>query len=289
MATTIAGAFNTFKSNLQITDLQQDTVSTRQQNVRSAVEGELTILSSFLTGSYSRKTMIAPLSEADIDIFIVLHSQYFEQNGQASLLDRVKRVLKKTYPNTPEISRNGQAVTISFTDFKVDVVPAFNRNGGGYLIPSTYGGGSWISTDPKKHVEISTQKNTAHNGDLIPVVKMIKRWNRMIDWYFSSFHLEALAWNIFEGVTISDFSSGVRYFFDKGRSYIGSPVYDPSGYGGNVGRYLDTQTKIDEAVSRFSTAFTRAKNAEAYASQGKISDAITEWRKIFGDKFPVYG
>jgi small multidrug resistance pump len=34
-----------------------------------------------------------------------------------------------SYPKTPDISRNGQAVMITFTDFKVDVVPAFYRNG----------------------------------------------------------------------------------------------------------------------------------------------------------------
>ncbi len=62
MATTVKSGFRTLKSNLEITDLQQGTVSTRQKNVRKAVEAELTVLDSFLTGSYSRSTMIAPLS-----------------------------------------------------------------------------------------------------------------------------------------------------------------------------------------------------------------------------------
>jgi hypothetical protein len=289
MVTTVTEAFRVFKSNLQITDLQEETISTRQKDVRAAVEEELVVLDSFLTGSYSRYTMIAPLVEADIDIFVVLNSTHFEQNGQVNLLDKVKRVLKKTYPKTPEVSRDGQAVTITFKDFKVDVVPGFNRSGGGYLIPSTYGGGFWISTDPKKHVEISSQENANHDGDLVPLIKMIKRWNRIIDWQFRSFHLEVLAWKIFTGVKISDYPSGVRYFFDKGKNLIGTSISDPSGYSGNVGYYIDSQPKVSEAVLRFTTAYTRAINAEAYASQNKIEDAINEWRKIFGDKFPVYG
>lgn len=44
----------------------------------------------------------------------------------------------------------------------VDVVPAFYRNGGGYLIPSSVGQ-IWIATDPKKHVEIMSVANKAHN------------------------------------------------------------------------------------------------------------------------------
>ena len=289
MATTVKQGFNTLRSNLEITDLQQETVSTRHKNVRKAVEADLMVLESFLTGSYSRHTMIAPLSEADIDIFVVLDPSYYEVNGQASLLDKLKRVLRKTYPRTPEISRNGQAVTITFTDFMVDVVPAFYRRGGGYLIPSTYGGGLWIATDPKKHVEISSSANAVHNGKLVPLIKMIKCWNRTIQRHFRSFHLEVLAWSIFDGVTISDYPSGMRYFFDKGRDLISKKNPDPTGYSDDVGYYIDTHEKIEAAVSRFRTAYNRACKAEAYEREGKVEDAFNEWRKIFGSGFPAYG
>jgi hypothetical protein len=48
MATTIQGRFDAPRSNLEITDLQSTTVSTRQTNVRAAVERGLTVLDSFL-------------------------------------------------------------------------------------------------------------------------------------------------------------------------------------------------------------------------------------------------
>ena len=47
------------------------------------MERDFNVLDSFLTGSYSRHTMIAPLNEADIDIFIVLDPSYYEKDGQA--------------------------------------------------------------------------------------------------------------------------------------------------------------------------------------------------------------
>ncbi len=287
MATTVTQAFRTFKSNLQITELQSSTASARQKNVREAVEKELTVLRSFLTGSYSRSTMIAPLKKADIDVFVVLDASYYERDGQAKLLDKVKRVLKKTYPDTPEISRSGQAVTITFSDFRVDVVPAFNRRGGGFLIPNTRGG-KWIETDPTRHVTISAGCNSAHNGNLVPLVKMIKQWNRESGVLFTSFHLEVLAWQVLNGVTISDYPSGVRYYFDKCRSYIKQSNPDPAGYGGDVGYYLNS-SNIDSTVARFTTAYNRAVKAEAYAAAGKPADAIAEWRKVFGERFPAYG
>lgn len=293
MAKTILDSFKAFKSNLEITGLQAATVSTRQQTVRTAVENGLTVSDSFLSGSYSRQTLIAPLKQADIDIVVVLDPKYFhnyngQNGGQAGLLDLLKRVLKKTYPNTPDISRNGQAVTIQFTDFVVDVVPAFNQKGGGYLIPNSLTQ-AWLSTDPKKHVEIWTAANRNHNADLVPLMKMLKSWNRATSTFLRSFHLETMALQIFDNVTISDFPSGARYFFDKGKDYVTKKNPDPAGYDGDVGGYLNTEEKIKNAVSRFETAHTRALKAEDFASRSYVADAVDMWRMIFGDYFPAYG
>lgn len=293
MAISISEAFQKLKGNLEITDLQAETVSTRQQSVRKVVENGLSVDDSFLTGSYIRNTMIAPLSEADIDILMVLNEQYFdnyndEKNmGQAGLLDLVKRTLRKTYTKTPDISRNGQAVTIRFDDFMVDVVPGFNRQGGGYLIPNSISQ-SWVSTDPKKHVEIFSKANAAHNQDFVPLVKMIKAWNKNIGQHFRSFHLEVLALQILDKITISDFPSGMRYFFDKGREKIKYQTPDPAGYSGDVGSYISSPAQIQEAVGKFQTAFDRALKAEDYAQHGYVSNAVDEWKKIIGDYFPNY-
>ena len=117
MATTITASFAKLRQNLEITDLQASTVSKRQTNVRNAVEKDFTVLKSFLTGSYKRSTMIAPLHQADVDIFVVLDPSYFKSDGQASLLDKVRATLLKTYPSTPKISRNGHAVILTILHF----------------------------------------------------------------------------------------------------------------------------------------------------------------------------
>ena len=285
MATTVNSGFAKLRDNLEITTLQASTVSTRQTNVRDAVKKELTVLDDFLTGSYMRNTMIAPLKSADVDIFVVLDSSYYTQDGQAALLDRVKRVLRKTYTDTPDISRAGQAVTITFTDFKVDVVPAFNRQGGGYLIPDTIGK-RWIGSDPKKHVSIWSDRNKAKNGQLVPVLKMLKCWNRENGGYFNSFYLETLALQVFDGITISNDWSGVRYFFDKAQSAVGAHLTDPAGYS-SIRPPSDNDVK--EIKSRLETALQRARNAEAAEAAGKTEEAFRLWRLIFGDYFPAYG
>jgi hypothetical protein len=292
MPTTIYESFARLRTNLEITDLQASIVSTRQQAVRRVMDNGFKVADDFLTGSYARSTMISPLSEADIDIFIVLDPSYWyhynQQNGgPAGLLDFARGVLRRTYTTTPNISRNGQAVTIRFSDFVVDVVIGFNRTGGGYIIANAVNN-FWLETNPKRHVEIFSEANQAHKGNLVPLIKMIKSWNRANGSFFRSFHLEVLALEALRGVRIDDFPSGLRFFFDKARTLVRQPNLDPAGFGDDIGRYI-TSTSVDEAARKFQGAFNTAVNAEMYASRGQITQAIEIWRHLLPNHFPAYG
>jgi hypothetical protein len=118
---------------------------------------------------------------------------------------------------------------------------------------------------------------------------MIKSWNRMINDYFMSFHLEEMVLQLLRGVKISDFPSGVRYFFDKARTYVTQKNPDPAGYTAHVGSYLNTRQKVDDAVSRLDTAYDRALKAENLGQAYQAQDAIDKLRQIFGGYFPSYG
>ena len=69
-----------------------------------------------------RNTMISPLKEADVDIFIVFDPSYCRTDGQAALLDQVKRALMKLYCDETAITRIGHPVTIKLSDFAIDVL-----------------------------------------------------------------------------------------------------------------------------------------------------------------------
>ncbi|MEP1697930.1 MAG: CBASS oligonucleotide cyclase [Paracoccaceae bacterium] len=287
MAKTVVQGFQQLKTNLEISNLQISTVSQRQQNVRGVVEAGMTVLDSFLAGSYRRSTMISPLKEADVDIFMVLAVKHYEKTGQGKLLQDLRAVLRKTYTKTPEISQNGQAVTITFTDFKVDVVPTFNRKGGGYLIPDA-SQKRWISTDPKRHVDIWTARNKQHTGDLVPMIKMLKAWNKSRK-VFRSFHLEVLALSVFQGVTISDYPSGARFFFDKARDKIRTKLADPAGYSDDIASHVNTETQFQTIISHLNRAYTDAVQAEQHAALGYEKTAYDKWYEIFRGYFPSYG
>jgi hypothetical protein len=78
---------------------------------------------------------------------------------------------------------------------------------------------------------------------------MDKAWNKTHGSFFRSFHLEVLALEVLNNVRITDFPSGVRFFFDKVRTNVRGKNLDPAGYGDDIGRYINSTAKVSEAVA----------------------------------------
>lgn len=285
-------AFEELRSNLELTGLQETTVATRQNNVRTAVASQLSVVDDFLTGSYRRHTMIGPLKSADVDVLIVLDRGY-KDRGPRAVLELVKKTLLDEYKTGTQISRNGQAVTITFSDFIVDVVPAFVRpwwtwDDGWDICDS--GSNSWIATNPKKHVTISASANKTHGGDLVPRIKQLKTWNVTVGSPLQSFHLEALAWSIYgtswwwNNGQKTDWTSA-RYFFDKARGQLRHQLHDPAGTGRDVAAYLHG-TALDSAVSKVTSAFERCVRADKCAKDNDASAMHEAYGQVFGSYYP---
>ena len=286
-------AFEQLRRNLELTGLQERTVATRQRNVREAVGAQLTVVDDFLTGSYRRHTLIGPLADADVDVVVVLDRSYRDSGGRA-VLDLVRKALLVEYPRTPSISRNGQAVTIRFSDFVIDVVPAFalpwySWSSGWEICDSQSSG--WITTNPKKHVELSATANRAHGGHLVPRIKQLKAWNVAAGEPLHSFHLEALAWSIFGTSWLwkngqrSDWASA-RFFFDKARTGLSEQLHDPAGTGADVAAYLHGAA-LKAAIGKVTSAYDRCVRAGLAAKEGDLAETHRIYRQVFGGAYPA--
>lgn len=280
----VDGAFQRFAARLEISDLQLGTVSTRQQAVRAALERRLTVLDSFLTGSYRRHTMIGPLARADIDLFCVLHPGYHHPAGQSALLEVVRKALRETYPRTPEIRPNGQAVTIRFTDFAVDVVPGFHRVGGGFLIPSATER-RWIETDPKAQETFIARANAAHDGKLIPLVKMVKAWNRNSGSRLHSFYLELMVESALRGKRIVNYPAALAYVFDRSRETVHWKATDPGCLDSGKVNSL-ARGNLPDAVAALDLAYRRSLEGLRLQGTGQTREARGRWRQVLGEPFP---
>lgn len=295
MATTILSAFSEYKSNLEITDLQTTLVSTRRANIVRAIKQVLSLHpnESYLIGSYDRNTLIRYLFEGDVDVMVVLHYEnnksLFSDDSTMKVLSMFKTILDNAYPSIEKnIDRN--CVSLKYSEFTFDVVPAFSIYDGSYKIPDTYRQ-KWLPTNPIAFAEKISLVNKNMDGSFIPLIKMIKGWNRDKNFPLRSFHLECMMYNRYKTYNQSyTYSSMINLFFENLESYLLSPSYDPV-TGDRVDTYLDNYAQISrrqnainltrKAAQQSSTALAIEKNYP--------SDAIDEWKSLLGDFFPSYG
>jgi len=299
MPRTVSAAFDEFALRIEPTADQKEDAKTKHGGVRDCLDGSLWLDRTFLTGSYARSTMIRPPN--DIDLFAVLdaahHAEEFFRapDGVEKALQRFHTVLKGCYPYTP-VRKDHPAVNLDFSTFGFDVVPAFLRQSGGYLIPSRFGTG-WIPTDPTKHAELTTAKNSATGGYFVPLVKMFKSWNRAHYDKLTGFHLEvamSTAWPTSttypygqRPATFTAFSRAAAAVLPALATQIGYRTQDPAGLSGTIDDYLSWDDR-QRTRERLNGAASAAQIALRHEDRGDHYSAIAKWRDIFGDPFPAY-
>ncbi len=155
MATTVDQAFRAYKSNLEITDRQESLVATRRANVVRELGAKLTLhpsQPSLVTGSWDRRTLTRYLSESDVDVMVILnygaHGSWDNGEGTIKALDRFKTILQDAY-RTTTLYRDHNCITMQFSEFRLDLVPAFRYTGGYYAIPDSVRR-TWVETNPHR-------------------------------------------------------------------------------------------------------------------------------------------
>ena len=294
MATTIKQSFNEYASNLNISNKQESLVSTRRENVVNAIDKELFLLDekSKLIGSYDRNTLIRYLFEGDIDVMVIMnygkHKDWDCADGTINALNKFRALLDDAYPDTTKY-RDENCITMKFSEFKLDVVPAFFYNSGRYSIPDSVKK-RWITTDPFSFAEKITEVNTSMGGTFVPLIKMVKGWNREVGNPIRSYHLENIMYNRYQGYKQGySYDSMLRYFFEYLPSYLSYSCYDPI-TSEQVDSYLDNgviPTKRQIAISKAQKAAEKSK--EAYEDEEKYPiTSIAEWKDLLGEFFPAY-
>jgi len=232
--------FTQFHNNLSLTPTQFLDGMTKRNGVAnclnrryygSASETD----NSFFVGSWGKDTATRP--PRDVDLYFVLpvavHTRFQAHvwNRQSALLQEVKGVLAETYPDT-DMSGDGQVVVVRFGSYSVEVVPAFELTNGRYWICNTNDGGSYKETDPWAEVGYINTVNQVTNGNLRPLIRMLKAWQTYCSVPIKSFQLELLAadflgkspWRLydffwFDWITRDFFA----YLYHRANSFIAVP------------------------------------------------------------------
>ena len=280
-------AFEKLRKNLEITQTERDFASRKHNEIRDHVGADWDLEDDFLTGSYRRETKTKRLK--DVDIFVVIDSDGDQGNlrneGPSQILDSLKALLEKRYQDVEE---DGFACTVGFGPEEevasFDVVPAYKRSAGGYEIPDVRRA-RWITTNPKVHAEMTTEKNEACDRRFVPFVKMVKAINREFDEAIKPpFLLEVMAYKLVDN-RFGRYQDEIRWFLASAADQVAENWPDPAGLGPAVNDTWNTGDR-EAAKAKLAEWLVIAERAIWLEDEGKERDAVEEWRRLFGSRMP---
>jgi len=289
-------AFEKFRQTLELSPTERSDAARRHTEVRDCIQGGFEIKTDFLSGSYKRHTKTKPLK--DVDIFFVLGAAEQWRRGKPPIetLQAFEACLKKKYTDADQIELCRRAVTVIFEKsyysedhdgkvMSIDAVPAFEASADVYEIPDKVTG-TWIKSNPKKHAEQATAKNAEMDRTWVPLVKMIKGWNRANGKPVKpSFLVEVMLEELVEA-PFSSYANEVRNCFATMEANMGRSWPDPAGLGPPVSDQM-TPALVDAARKALQEAQRKAALAARAEQTGRQGEALRMWREILGDYFPL--
>lgn len=291
---TVEEAFEKFRQRLELSETEKQGAIRRHNDVRECIRAGFDIERDFLTGSYARHTKTKPLKDVDIFFCLGEKDRHWRGKPPAEVLNAFEKCLTEKY-GVDNVEPGRRCVTVDFEkrnptadeEGKVlsnDAVPAYELEDC-YEIPDR-DLGKWIKTDPDIHKEKATAKNKDCGGKWVPLVKMLKRWNRSADKPIApSFLIEVMALELVDP-PFTTYPSEVRRFFAAALGGIMKDWPDPAGFGPPVSDQMsaDKRTKAAEALR---AAEVKAARAVRLEQQGKTGEALALWREIMGKYFPT--
>lgn len=275
--------FNEFISNLQIDNF--DDINTSLEGIAKKLNQKYydnsTTDNYLMVGSMGRNTSIK--GESDIDVIYELPDEVFERfddyesNGQSQLLNEIRDVLKEKYPST-DIKGDGQVVVISFTKYKIELVPGFKQDNNSYKYPDTHDSGSWKITKPILEIEEANNmiNNTSTYRD---ICQMIREWKAN------------------NGVTICGLliDTLIKDFLDNNPEYKWKSKSDYYEFLKSVFKYLSDQDEnrkqwnamgSNQIIENKNFNFIK-KGKKAYNKLSNSTDESSTLRELFGSRFPI--
>lgn len=282
---TVAEMFQQFVDNLAIDNREQ--ISDRYGEITCSLNKkyrntESKTANSLQVGSYGRYTAIKGVSDLDM-IYIIPKSEWerFKDGGQSDLLEEVKVPIKERYPKTI-IRADGQVVVVSFDNYEIEVVPAFEQDDGSFKFPDTNNGGSWPITKPRSEKAAISKLDDDKNSNLRRLCKMARAWRNKHGQEMGGLLIDALGFNFLNSTTEYDTKSYMYYDFMM-RDFFKylSELPEQEYYlapGSNQRVYVK---------KRFQNKAKKAYDLCLKAIEADGQNGVNKkWKKVFGRPFP---
>jgi hypothetical protein len=207
------------------------------------------------------------------------------EESPSQILSALRSILEGKYN---DVTEDGFACTVSFgSDEEIasfDVVPAFERSGGGYEIPDARRG-RWIATDPTIHGEMTTDKNAICGKRFVPFAKMVKAINREADEPIKPpFLFEVMGYSLIDP-PFGRYQDEIRWYLASVEDQVGDCWPDPAELGPDITDTWDTADR-QRAKDTVAEWLSIAERANWLEDDGQERAAVEEWRRLFGSRMP---
>lgn len=282
----VSEMFSEFLENLVIQN--SETISLRYGELTAALnkqfrDTESKTANTLQVGSFGRKTGINGISDLDM-LYIMPKGKWdtYKDGKQLKLLQDAKDAIKARYPSTT-VKVDRLVVTVTYTNFHVEIQPVFEQEDGSFMYPDTKDGGSWKITKPKEEMEEMSSKDTEKNSNLKRLCKMARAWRNKHGLQMGGLLIDTLAYNYLCGTTEYDGKSFLYYDWLSRDFFKYLSELDDQDYYAAPGSRQRVKVK-----RKFQRKAKKAHNLclEAIAAE-KQKNVNDKWRRIYGRPFPA--
>lgn len=250
--------------------------------IKEIIEEEIGGTTNLMFGGSVRKhTYVDGLS--DVDVLVTIEKSELSALSPKDVLEYISSKLEENIGNVQDIRVGNLAVTVVFPDgIEIQLLPAIKR-GEGVKIP-TGKGNDWSKViRPDKFATRLTEVNQLNNGKVIPVIKLVKGINSQLPekQQLTGYHIESIAIEAFKSYPDSRPKTAkamLKYFFDKAKDIVKTPIKDKTGQSINVDDHLGQGNSFERCQISYALdrVFRRMKNADEVGS-------VEEWKSILGE------
>lgn len=282
----VSDMFSAFLDNLVIRNL--GTISDRYGELTAALNKEFRDTESktantLQVGSFGRKTGIDGISDLDM-LYIMPKSAWekYKDNKQQQLLQDTREAILSRYPNT-DVRADRLVVTVTYTDFHVEVQPVFEQDDGTFEYPDTYDGGSWKVTKPRAEMDAIADMDNRKNSNLRRLCKMARAWKNKHGVGMGGLLVDTLAYSFLDSTSEYDSKSFLYYdflsrdFFEYLSELPEQDRYNAPGSNQHVKVKKPFQRKAKKA-------YELCRKAIEAENDATVND---KWKKVFGRPFPA--
>jgi hypothetical protein len=282
----VSDMFSDFLKNLTVNN--SETISLRYGEITAALnknfrETESKTSNSLQVGSFGRRTGIDGISDLDM-LYIMPKGKWdkYRDGGQLRLLQDTKAAIQDRYRST-DIKVDRVVVTVTYTDFHVEVQPVFEQEDGSYKFPDTKDDGSWRITKPREEMDEMSDTDGKKNYNLKQLCKMVRSWRNKHGQEMGGLLIDTLAYNFLSETT--DFDDKSYLYYD----YLSRDFFD---YLANLPEQTEYAAPGSWQRVRVKKKFQK-KARKAYklcleAIEAEDQKNVNEkWRQVYGRQFPT--